>query len=78
MVLQQTGNDLQVTVQDDGIGFDLERISDRSNNEGGFGIFSIQERMEGLGGAMEIRTEPEHGCTVLLSLPLNDGTGEPP
>ncbi|MEN8729045.1 MAG: ATP-binding protein, partial [Desulfuromonadales bacterium] len=64
-------HEIRVTVQDDGIGFDPQMIADGVNLEGGFGLFTIEERMKDLGGKLVINSRPHQGCTMTMSLPDN-------
>jgi PAS domain S-box-containing protein len=59
-------NHMQITVQDDGKGFDLTQIDRHS-----FGFFSIRERMKYFGGSFVIKTQPGQGTCVTLTAPLN-------
>lgn len=58
---------LQVFVIDDGRGFDTERLA-RADTPGGFGLFSIRERLMHLGGALEINSSRD-GTAVCLTVP---------
>jgi signal transduction histidine kinase len=62
---------LKITVEDDGIGFDAAALSDMIGRQGGFGLFSIRERMSDLGGVLEILSKPGKGCRVILTAPLD-------
>ena len=66
---EHTGDRIKITVEDDGVGFDAGAEAFRASSEGGFGLFSIQERMMKLGGSMEIDSEPGRGCRVKLNVP---------
>ncbi len=57
-------------MQDDGVGFDVQEKMEQTKITGSFGLFSIQERMNDLGGAMEVVSEPGKGCTVVLTVPM--------
>jgi PAS domain S-box-containing protein len=59
----------RVTVRDPGIGFDLSTIPQRSPRS--FGLFSIRQRLEHLGGRFAIRTAPGKGTAVLMAVPLS-------
>jgi signal transduction histidine kinase len=61
---------VEVRVEDNGIGFDLEHVAVRVGPEGGFGLFSLRERMDVLGGSFEIRSRPGEGSRVTLLAPL--------
>jgi len=60
---------IRASVEDDGIGFDPAQVLDGHNLNGGFGLFSIEERMKDLNGTMKIEAAPHKGCKVTLSLP---------
>jgi PAS domain S-box-containing protein len=60
------GDWLRVTVQDEGVGFDPDRVGPGQTREGGFGLFSIRERMNGIGGRLEIETRPGKGTRMSL------------
>jgi two-component system, chemotaxis family, CheB/CheR fusion protein len=60
------GDVLQLRVADTGAGF---RPAEASSSRG-LGLFSIRERLEALGGGLEVESEPGAGTRVLLSLPI--------
>jgi signal transduction histidine kinase len=64
---------LKVVVQDDGVGHNPDAFSENGESPSGFGLFSIQERMTDLGGALEIESEPGKGCRAVLTLPVEKG-----
>jgi PAS domain S-box-containing protein len=73
--LQCGSGELTVTVQDKGKGFDLAMLVDQAPNDptsmsSKFGLFSVQERMQALGGRFEIISAPGRGTTATLTLPL--------
>ncbi|MFW5871319.1 MAG: PAS domain S-box protein [Verrucomicrobiota bacterium] len=63
---------IELAVSDTGNGFDpstlYNHIADHEK-QGGFGLFSIRERLEGLGGELIIDSEPAHGTTAKVRLP---------
>ncbi len=61
----------KLTVQDKGTGFVIKDIQDIADSNKGFGLFSIRERVEGLGGGIEIISTPGIGTTINLYLPMN-------
>jgi signal transduction histidine kinase len=67
--LRVTGDRLEVTVRDEGSGFDLKGL--RTNE--GLGIRSMEERVRSLGGKFELRSEPGKGTTLRAWLPLKSG-----
>lgn len=62
---------LHIRVRDNGKGFNFHPDLVRLRNTG-FGLFSIQERMQDLGGEMKIDSKPGEGTTVLLLIPLKN------
>jgi PAS domain S-box-containing protein len=67
---RKVGNQIYVSVEDDGIGFDPGKVVAMAGKTGGFGLFSIRERLEELGGHIEIDSEPGHGAKIILVAPL--------
>ncbi|MCC6145463.1 MAG: response regulator, partial [Candidatus Hydrogenedentes bacterium] len=62
---------LQVTVADQGEGFDPLRIfSEEQRSASGFGLFSIRERLSMLGGRLEIANDPEGGSVITMMAPI--------
>jgi len=73
VVVDRIDNDIQITVEDDGIGFDTSRLEDRSPHETeGFGLFSIRQRLTHMGGAMYIQSNCTKGTKVVLRAPLDN------
>jgi PAS domain S-box-containing protein len=68
--MESDGGTLQITVQDDGVGFDAGSGADRPSNEGAFGLFSVRERMADMGGSLEIVSAPGEGTRATLIAPL--------
>jgi signal transduction histidine kinase len=62
--------DIQVSVEDDGIGFDPVEIESIAARSGKFGLFSIRERLEYLGGLVKIESEPGRGSKISMTTPL--------
>ncbi|KAB7627586.1 response regulator [Alkalilimnicola sp. S0819] len=61
---------LWIGIRDHGRGFDAAEAV-RYQGSGGFGLFSIRERIEVLGGQFILETAPGEGTTVRLSLPVS-------
>jgi len=60
-------NHVQVTVQDDGAGFDPALLATVEGQKYGLGF--MRERAEEVGGSVEIRSTPGAGTQVLISVP---------
>jgi PAS domain S-box-containing protein len=65
----QQGGCIQVSVSDDGIGFDPTQIRGEGGSSGGFGLFSISERLSFLRGKMEIDSALGRGSRFVLTVP---------
>ena len=64
---EEASDRLTITVEDAGCGFDIE--SAEARHEGGFGLFSVRERVNLFGGHMVIHAVPGQGTRITLSLP---------
>jgi signal transduction histidine kinase len=60
-----------ISIEDDGIGVKSGAESMMVSCKTGFGLFSIRERMEDFGGALEIISRPGNGYRAILSIPLD-------
>jgi PAS domain S-box-containing protein len=58
-----------ITVDDDGIGCDASATDARDAAAGGFGLFSMRERLRSVGGSLVIGAAPGGGTRVTLSIP---------
>jgi len=68
--MQRQGDQLRVTVEDDGKGFTPDQLSCAPDKMEGFGLFSIRERLNYSGGSMEIKSTPGQVTRVILTIPL--------
>ena len=66
---------LRVEVRDNGEGFDVSREAASMDDHGGFGLFSIRERLRVLGGALEVSSSPGRGAVFTLDVPLAGSAG---
>ncbi len=62
----------EIIVRDNGEGFDPSSLNQVNLEEGGFGLYHVQERMDALDGRMNITSEPGEGTKVTLWAPLED------
>jgi signal transduction histidine kinase len=66
----QYNGDIILEVRDDGIGFDVERVS--GGNDATWGILGMEERATLLGGIFELESKPGVGTRVYVSIPGQD------
>ncbi len=64
------GSTVRITVSDDGVGFDAASLLDTGKTTGGFGLFSIRERIALIGGGLQCDTSPGMGAKLTLTAPL--------
>jgi two-component system CheB/CheR fusion protein len=67
--LEDTDEVLVIRVSDDGAGFNVEEARLRHEAIGGFGLFSIRERLGLFGGQVEVVSAPGRGTRVVIQAP---------
>lgn len=74
--LEFTDNELRLYINDDGIGFQTDKLKQKSEDiSSGFGLSSMKERVELLNGEMSINTEPGRGTRLNIVLPFMQDEG---
>ncbi|MBA7615908.1 hypothetical protein ES703_23197 [subsurface metagenome] len=63
-------NELYIEITDDGVGFDVSKITDIEESGRGRGVFSMKERIGLLGGSCGIKSKPGQGTTVNGRVPI--------
>ena len=66
----KVGSRIRVSVEDDGVGFEPAEVVSMAAETNGFGLFSIRERLEELGGHLEIESERGRGSRITMMAPL--------
>ena len=66
LTLREREGRLEITVADDGVAFDAERVGQR-----GIGLLGIRERLNHLGGEMRIDSVVNRGTRITLVAPLH-------
>jgi PAS domain S-box-containing protein len=61
---------LRLSVCDDGIGFKREEVNWEVSKKARFGLFSVREQLEYLGGSLEVESEPGRGTMATIVVPL--------
>jgi two-component system sensor histidine kinase DegS len=64
---------LELVIGDDGIGFDLDAAQDRIARGLSFGLLSMRERVQLVGGKIEMKSETNKGTTIKVHFPLSLG-----
>jgi PAS domain S-box-containing protein len=68
VVLQDDGK-LSVTYSDNGCGFDMAKVAAQNN---GIGLYNIRNRIESLGGKVDILSAPNMGTRIKMEIKLVD------
>jgi signal transduction histidine kinase len=67
------GADIVLCIADRGPGFDGERALSRFETEGHLGLAGMRERINALGGHVEVRAAPGAGVAIEIRVPIADG-----
>jgi signal transduction histidine kinase len=62
-------------IVDDGVGFDMEKLTTTRLGERGFGILGMQERVDQFNGELEIQSSRNGGTRLQIKLPIT-GNGD--
>lgn len=62
--IEDKGHEVVITIKDHGAGFKRGELE-----QTGVGLFSMEERAQGVGGILAITSEPGHGTSVVLTIP---------
>lgn len=63
--LTQNGSSIQLRVNDNGVGFNVD-----DKKTGSYGLHNIKERIEGMGGNVKIVSLPKFGTRIEINVPL--------
>ncbi len=70
--ISREGQQIVITIVDDGIGFEINDQTISLEEGGKFGLFSIRERLKLLGGWLEIDSTVGKGSSVVMKAPLKN------
>jgi PAS domain S-box-containing protein len=68
--LKKTGNYLEAEVEDNGCGFDFNEVSNRGDNMIGYGLKSMRERVEIIGGSFSLYSLPGTGTCIRIGFEI--------
>jgi len=69
LLMRSTDTLLELNVEDDGVGFEVERAVAQPES---FGLKGMRERVALMGGHLEIRSMPGQGTRIAMRLPISD------
>lgn len=65
---------VHITIEDDGIGFDSDRVFHRNLSKDSLGLHGMLERVDLFNGTLNIESAPGEGTTILVKLPIRTGS----
>lgn len=69
IILNVFAGNINLTIEDNGVGFDVAKVlAERAENRK-YGLFGIQERVLALGGSSQIESAPGQGTTIYVKIP---------
>jgi len=71
IILTRNNNELLIEIKDDGVGFDVSKITNIEESGRGRGVFSMKERIGLLGGSCGIESKPGQGTVVKGRVPIS-------
>ncbi|CAA9299346.1 MAG: hypothetical protein AVDCRST_MAG89-347 [uncultured Gemmatimonadetes bacterium] len=77
VILERRPGTVRVIVEDDGTGFDVSAVAATGARTRRIGLVGMRERVELLGGTLELESAPNAGTTVFIRLPTHEA-GPPP
>jgi PAS domain S-box-containing protein len=68
--ISRSGDTIEFRLEDDGVGFDPSQINSSIRGTGGFGLFSIRDRLSHIGGDLRIESRRKEGTRVVMTAPV--------
>ncbi len=76
--LSQSESVLELAVRDDGMGFDVAPTQAQAARRGSLGLLGMAERVQLLGGSLDVESEPGRGTRIRVSFRASEGSEGPP
>lgn len=70
VIVRRIENFLELTISDQGVGFDPHNLPPAGESGRGFGLFSIGERVGLFGGRLEMKSAPGQGSQFVITVPI--------
>ncbi len=75
VTLRRKENSIKGVVEDNGHGFDSQKVMLSDEKGRGLGLHGMKERIELVGGSLEFDSRPNQGATVFIEVPLQTKEG---
>ena len=76
--IREQARQLDLTIQDDGAGFDVPAALERTRRGASLGLLSMQERAWLVGGRIDINSQPGQGAIIHVVFPLEKPRSDAP
>jgi signal transduction histidine kinase len=70
------GEMVLLEIEDDGVGFDVNVLSNDYESRGSLGMVNLQERTELVNGALQIESAEGQGTKIAVIIPLTEDAAE--
>ena len=70
LMLDFQPDEVMLTIQDNGCGFDVPEDLTKLTRTGGMGVINMRQRMREVGGCLRINSAPGQGTHLVLSVPI--------
>ncbi|MEJ2010860.1 MAG: GAF domain-containing sensor histidine kinase [Anaerolineales bacterium] len=74
--LKRRGDVLQLEIEDDGVGFDVESVQSNYEQRGSLGMINLYERTELVNGILKLDSKPGRGTRVSVMIPMTNEAAE--
>jgi PAS domain S-box-containing protein len=75
--LRRSASLVDLVVRDDGVGFDVDPTVEQAARRGHLGLIGMRERVDALGGRVEVQSRPGAGTRIRIAVPLAEVTAQP-
>ncbi|MCK7482227.1 MAG: ATP-binding protein [Candidatus Moduliflexus flocculans] len=74
--LKKSGNYLEAEVEDNGRGFDFNEVSNRGDRMSGYGLKSMRERVEIIGGSFSLHSLSGTGTCIRIGFAIGEDNAD--
>lgn len=62
--------ELSLRIEDDGVGFDVDKVKTKSTERNSFGLSNMEERIRFMNGSFNIDSQPGRGTRIWITVPM--------
>jgi signal transduction histidine kinase len=74
--LKKRSDVLQLEIEDDGVGFDVESVQANYEQRGSLGMINLYERTELVNGILKFDSKPGRGTRITVAIPMTNEAAE--